>query len=77
MVASVTGYKVGRVLISIGDAHIYEEHMEAVREQLSRKPLPLPKLRVLSRKNIDDFREDDVELLDYHSYEPIKAKMMV
>lgn len=77
MVASITNYKVGRVLISIGDAHIYEEHIEAVREQLSRKPLPLPKLRVLSRKNINDFREDDVELLDYHSHEPIKAKMMV
>ncbi|AAT27520.1 thymidylate synthase [[Mycoplasma] mobile] len=78
MVAQITNYEVGEFIHTIGDTHIYLNHLEQVEEQLSRKPLKLPKL-VLNKKikNIDDFKYEDIEIIDYESHPAIKAKVAV
>jgi thymidylate synthase len=78
MLAQVTGFKAGELVISIGDAHIYLNHLNQVREQLSRTPLPLPQLRLSeSVTDIDAFGMQDIELVNYESYGPIRAPMAV
>ena len=78
MVAQVTGLEPGEFVHTLGDAHIYQNHIGQVKEQLSRKPLPLPKLWLNSAiKNIDDFRMDDIKLENYQFHPPIKAEMAV
>jgi thymidylate synthase len=76
IIAGLTGYKAGRVIISLGDVHIYDEHLDAVRQQLKNKPLPFCKLVVRTRERLEDYEESDFELVGYHSAEPIKAVMV-
>ena len=78
MVAHVTGLKPKEFIHVMGDTHIYLNHLEQVKEQLSRKPYQLPKLWLNPKiKNIDDFKMEDIELIDYHSHPSIKAEMAV
>ena len=78
MVAQVTGLKAHEFVHSLGDVHIYHDHFDAVKEQLARTPYPLPTLKLnQSVKNIDDFKMEDIELLNYQSHPTIKAKMAV
>jgi len=78
MLAQVTGLKVGEFVHSLGDAHIYHDHFDAVKEQLAREPLPLPQLWLNPEvKQIDKFTMDDIKLENYESHPPIKAKMAV
>lgn len=78
MVAQVTGLKPGEFIHILGDAHIYHNHFEQVKEQLSREPLQLPKLWLNPKiKNIDDFAMDDIKLENYQFHPPIKAEMAV
>lgn len=78
MVAQVTGLRPGEFVHTLGDTHIYKNHVTQVKEQLSRKPYPLPKLRLNpSVTNIDDFTMEDIELVDYKHHPPIKAPMAV
>lgn len=78
MVAQVTGLTAHEFVHSLGDAHIYADHMDAVEEQLSREPLPLPTLKLNpSVKTIDGFKMEDIELENYQSHPPIKARMAV
>ncbi len=78
MVAQVTGYTAFEFIHTMGDAHIYFNHFEQVKEQLKREPYQLPKLK-LNKKivNINNFGMDDIELLDYKHHKSIKAKMAV
>jgi thymidylate synthase len=78
MVAEQTGLGVGDFIWTGGDCHIYSNHFEQVREQLSREPLPLPKL-VLKRKpdSIFDYHFDDIEVVGYQSHAAIKAPVAV
>lgn len=78
MIAQVCGLKVGELILVLGDAHIYENHVEQVKEQLSRKPFPLASL-VLdpSVTQITDFTMDSIQLINYESQEAIKAPMAV
>jgi thymidylate synthase len=78
MVAQVVGLKPGEFVHSLGDSHIYHDHFEAVQEQLAREPLPLPALKLNpSINDIDGFTMADIELENYQSHPPIKAKMSV
>lgn len=78
MLAQVTGLQVGEFVHSLGDVHIYHDHFDAVKEQLSRDPLPLPTLWLNPDvKEIDKFTMDDIKLENYESHPPIKAKMAV
>ena len=78
MVAQVTNKEPYEFVHTLGDAHIYHNHLQQVKEQLTRKPLPLPKLKLNKNiKNIDDFKMEDIELLNYEHHPAIKAKMAV
>jgi thymidylate synthase len=78
MLAHVTGYEPGEFVHSIGDAHIYANHMEQVRTQLARPPGPLPELRLTRAVgSIFDFRYDDFEFLNYEPAPAIRAPVAV
>jgi len=78
MIAEVTNLKVGDFVHTLGDAHIYSNHMQQAELQLSREPRPLPKL-VIKRKveRIEDFQFDDFAFLDYVPYAAIAAEVAV
>ena len=62
----------------MGDTHIYNNHLDQVKEQLTRTPLELPTLWLNPDiKSIDNFTMDDVKLIDYQSMDSIKAQMAV
>lgn len=78
MMAQVTGLKAGDFVHTLGDAHIYSNHIEQVKLQLSREPRPLPKMLV--NPNIDNifgFQYSDFELTDYDPYPHIKGDVAV
>ena len=78
MVAQVADLKPGEFVHVLADAHIYHNHFEQVKEQLARKPIPLPKLWLNPEiKNIDEFKMEDIKLEDYQFHPPIKAEMAV
>jgi thymidylate synthase len=78
LIAHVCDLGVGELVISMGDTHIYLDHVEQVKKQLERDPLPHPTLRINPNiKNIDRFKMDDIQLVDYRSHDAISAKMAV
>lgn len=78
LIAQVCDLEAGEFIHTFGDVHIYNDHMEQVALQLSREPLPLAHLRLNPMiKEIEDFRYEDIELLDYQSHPAIKAKVSV
>ncbi len=78
IIAKITGYKPGKFIHTFGDAHIYENHLEAVKEQLKRKPRPFPTIKFNNNfKTIDEFRPEYVELVGYDPYPPIKAELTI
>jgi thymidylate synthase len=78
MVAQATGLEAYEFVHVIGDAHIYKNHFDAVKEQLSREPMNPPKLWLNPEvKDIDSFTMDDIKLESYESHASIKAPMAV
>jgi thymidylate synthase len=78
MVAQVVGLKPYECVLTLNDAHIYHEHFDAVKEQLSRDPMKLPKLWLNPEvKDIDKFTMNDIKLVDYEHHPSIKAEMIV
>jgi thymidylate synthase len=78
MIAQVCDLEVGELIVTIGDAHIYNNHFDQVKEQLKRKPLPLATLKLNPTiEVITDFKMTDIELVGYESHEAIKAPMAV
>ena len=78
MVAQVTGLKPGDFVHTFGDAHIYNNHLEQVRLQLTREPYPLPQMKINPEvKNIFDFKYDDFELVNYQAHPHIKGDVSV
>ena len=78
MVAQVTGYAPGEFIHTFGDAHLYLNHLEQARLQLTREPRPLPKMCLNpERKNIFDFKYEDFQLVGYDPHPHIKAEVSV
>ncbi len=78
MTAQVTGYQPGTYVHTFGDVHLYRNHLEQAREQLSRQPRPLPRMRLNpERREIDEFVYDDFKLLDYDPHPAISAPVAV
>ncbi len=78
MVAHQCGFDVGEVILSMGDLHLYKNHLEQAKLQLSREPKPLPKLRI--KRNPDsifDYKFEDFELLGYDPHPHIPAPIAV
>ncbi len=78
MLAQMTGYEAGEFVHTLGDAHLYINHLEQVEKQLLRQPYPLPRLRL--NPKIDDlfqFRYEDITLEEYRSHPHIKAPIAV
>jgi thymidylate synthase len=78
LIAHHLGYKVGELIISTGDTHIYKDHVEQVKEQLTREEFPLPTLWLNPEKtNIFEISMSDIVLENYQSHGQIKANMAV
>ncbi len=78
MMAQVTGLEPGEFIHSFGDAHLYLNHLDQAREQLSRKPYPLPTMRINPEvKDIFAFQYEDFKLENYQSHPHIKAEVAV
>lgn len=78
MVAQVTGLQPGDFVHTFGDVHIYSNHIEQVKLQLTREPYPLPQMKINPEvKNIFDFTYSDFELVNYQSHPHIKGKVAV
>ncbi len=78
MIAQVTGLKPGEFVHTLGDAHLYLNHLTQAREQLSRKPFPLPLMELNpERKRLEDFVYDDFKLINYEHHPAIKAPIAV
>jgi thymidylate synthase len=78
MIAHITGYEPGEFIHTFGDAHIYSNHFDQVKEQLTREPRPFPILALNSQiKNIDEFAFDDITLKQYNPHPAIKGEITV
>lgn len=78
LVGQVTGYRPHRVIMALGDVHLYRNHEEQARLQLTRSPYPLPQIRLNPlRQELDDFRPEDIELVNYQHHPAIPAPVAV
>lgn len=78
MIAQACKLDVGELTIVLGDAHIYENHVDQVKEQIARKPFTSPKLQLNAEvTGITEFTMEDIELVNYQSHEAIAAPMAV
>jgi thymidylate synthase len=78
MIAQVCNLDAGELIITFGDAHIYNNHINQVKEQLSRKPLELPVLRLNPEiTSVTDFGMEDIDLVGYQSHGAISASMAI
>lgn len=82
MIAHVVDMDCGEFIHTLGDAHVYLDHIDALQEQLTRTPRDFPKLNINAErlkeiKNIDDFKFEDFEISDYNPHGAIKMKMSV
>ncbi len=77
MVAQLTGLEPGQFVHTLGDAHLYSNHHDQARLQLTREPFPLPRMRIAPKGAIDDFDLADFELVGYEAHPSIKAPIAV
>lgn len=76
IIGKITGYIPRYFIHTLGDTHIYENHIDAVNEQLTRVPSSFPQIIVNDISNINEIKETDFEILDYNYYPTIKAEMV-
>lgn len=78
VIAKILGREAGEFVHTFGDVHIYENHLEQAKEQLTREPLPFAKVKIADAvTSLDAFRPEHVELIDYKSHDMIKADLTV
>jgi thymidylate synthase len=79
IVAHMTGLKPGEFIHTLGDTHLYSDHIKQAKKQITREPKQLPILSIKGqpRENIDDYEYDDFEIINYEHYPHIKAKVSV
>uniref|UniRef100_A0A8B9Y8Y9 Thymidylate synthase n=1 Tax=Bos mutus grunniens TaxID=30521 RepID=A0A8B9Y8Y9_BOSMU len=78
MIAHITDLKPGDFVHTLGDAHIYLNHIEPLKTQLQREPRPFPKLKILRKvETIDDFQAEDFQIEGYNPHPTIKMEMAV
>lgn len=78
LLARVTGLEVGEYIHTFGDAHIYENHLSQVDEQLKRVPRPLPTIELdTDITSIDSFRMEQIRLLDYDPHPPLRGEIAI
>ena len=81
LIAEITGYQAGTFVHTLGDAHIYSNHMDQVKEQLTREPYPLPELKlkksIKTLEDIENLEWEDFELINYKSHGVLKAPVAV
>jgi len=78
MISQVTGYKLGTLTLNINDAHIYERHIDPLKEQIQRDAYPAPELWINPEiKKIDDFTINDFELINYKYHPSIKMEIAI
>ena len=77
MMAAQANLSVGEFIWTGGDCHIYDNHVEQVREQLCRQPRAYPKLSLAERNSIFDYTYDDIVIDGYHPHPAIKAPVAV
>lgn len=76
IIAKHTGLETGKLIITLGDAHIYDNHIDAVKEQLKRIPISFPKLEINKKNSIYDYIFEDFKLVNYNCDKLIRAKMV-
>ena len=77
MMAQATGLQPGEFVHTLGDAHLYLNHLEQAKLQLSRDPLPFPTVRLAAKADIFAFEQTDVTLEGYRRHKAIKAPIAV
>lgn len=78
MIAQVTDMEAGEFIHTLGDAHLYNNHFDQAKLQMSREPFPLPQMKINPDvKSIFDFKYEDFELINYQSHPAIKAPVAV
>jgi thymidylate synthase len=78
MIAQVCNLNPGKFVHTLGDAHLYLNHLDQAKLQLSRKPLKLPSIKInASIRSLEDFKYEDFEIVDYESHPAISAPISV
>ena len=77
LLAKETGFQEGKLVGFLGDVHIYTNHVDGLREQLSRKPFALPKIRTDNFTSIFDWKYEDSKIENYEKYPSIKFEIAV
>ena len=78
MLAHVTGLRPGDFVHTLGDAHVYSNHVEALRQQLEREPRPFPTISIKRKvENIEEFKYEDFEVMGYDPHPKIAMDMAV
>ncbi|XP_078042352.1 thymidylate synthase isoform X1 [Augochlora pura] len=78
MIAHITNLKPGEFIHTMGDCHVYLNHISVLKEQLEREPRPFPHLKIVRNvQNIDDFRPEDFELIGYKPHAKIAMAMAI
>ena len=77
LLAKETGYQEGKLIGNLGDTQIYSNHVEKAKEQLTRKPFPLPSIETENFKSIFDWKYTDTKILNYQHHPFIKFDIAV
>jgi len=77
IIAKVCGLKPGELVYSLGDCHIYEEHIKSLQEQLKREPFDYPTISINEHESLDEYIVDDFKISNYKFHDKIQMKMIV